>query len=256
MLFDTHAHITDEKYDADRDDLLERLGQSDVKYIVNPGVDIPSSVKAIDLAKRYEFLYAAIGIHPHEAAGADEESMNVLRELSKCEKVVAIGEIGLDYYYEFSPKDIQKEVFKRQIELANETGLPIIVHDRDAHADTFSIIKKYKAPGTGCVLHCYSGSKEMALEYVKLGCYISIAGPVTFKGNNKTAEVVREIPLERLLIETDSPYLTPVPFRGKRNDPTKVEHVAAMIAQIRGLSYEQVCQKTSENALRFFNIKK
>lgn len=256
MLFDTHAHMTDEKYREDRDDLLETISQSDVKYIVNPGVDIPSSLEAIELAKRYKFIYAAIGIHPHEASGADEDSISRLRELSKSDKVVAIGEIGLDYHYEFSPREVQKEVFIRQIELANETGLPIIVHDRDAHADTFSIIKKFKAPNTGCVLHCFSGSKEMALEYIKLGCHISIAGPVTFKGNNKTAEVVREIPMERLLIETDSPYLTPVPFRGKRNDPTKVEHVAAMIAQIRGLSYEQVCQQTSQNALDFFNIKK
>ncbi|KDR94254.1 TatD DNase family protein [Peptoclostridium litorale DSM 5388] len=254
MLFDTHAHITDEKFDSDRQEILKAIEESKVEYVVNPAVDIPSSVQAIKLAKENSFVYAAVGVHPHEAKDFDEDSIDVLRELAKSQKVVAIGEIGLDYYYDFSPRDIQKKFFRMQIELANELNLPIIVHDRDAHADTMEIIKKFKKAETGCVLHCYSGSAEMAMEYVKMGCYISIAGPVTFKNNKKGEAVVREVPIERLLIETDSPYLTPHPYRGKRNDPTKVEYVADKIAQIKGMSYEKACDITTENAKNFFGI--
>ena len=254
MLFDTHAHITDEKFDSDRQEILKAIEESQVEYVVNPAVDIPSSVQAIKLAKENDFVYAAVGVHPHEAKDFDEDSIDVLRELAKSQKVVAIGEIGLDYYYDFSPRDIQKKFFRMQIELANELNLPIIVHDRDAHADTMDIIRKFKKAETGCVLHCYSGSAEMAGEYVKMGCYISIAGPVTFKNNKKGEAVVKEVPIERLLIETDSPYLTPHPYRGKRNDPTKVEYVADKIAQIKGISYEKACDITTENAKRFFGI--
>lgn len=254
MLFDTHAHLNDEKFDEDREQVLDSIRKSDVNYVVAPAVDIPSSVQVIRLANENEFIFAAVGIHPHEAKGCDEESIDVLRELARSPKVVAIGEIGLDYYYDFSPREVQKRLFKLQIELANEIGLPIIVHDRDAHADTMDIIKKFKKADTGCVLHCYSGSAHMAMEYVGMGCHISIAGPVTFKNNKKTEEVVREVPIEKLLIETDSPYLAPHPYRGKRNDPLKVEHVAARIAQIKGIPYEQVCEVTTRNAKVFFGI--
>ena len=169
--------------------------------------------------------------------------------------MVAIGEIGLDYYYDLSPRDLQKKWFIRQIQLANELGLPFIVHDRDAHGDTFEIIKKYKATETGCVLHCYSGELDLAREYIKMGCYISIPGTVTFKNNRKTVNVAKNIPLEWMFIETDSPYMAPAPNRGKRNDPSMVKYVAEKIALERGISYEEVCRVTKENAKRFFGIR-
>ena len=186
----------------------------------------------------------------------DETAIDTLRKLAtENEKVVAIGEIGLDYYYDNYPRDIQQEWFIKQIELANELKLPIIIHDRDAHGDNLEIIKKYKSPEIGCVLHCYSGSVELAREYVKMGCYISLSGTVTFKNNKKTKEVAREIPLDRLFIETDSPYMAPTPHRGKRNDPSLVQFVADTIAVEKGVSYETVCKATKENAKKFFNIK-
>lgn len=185
----------------------------------------------------------------------DDTAIDTLRKLAtENEKVVAIGEIGLDYYYDNYPRDIQQKWFIKQIELANELKLPIIIHDRDAHGDTLEIIKKYKSPEIGCVLHCYSGSVELAREYVKMGCFISLSGTVTFKNNKKTKEVAREIPLDRLFIETDSPYMAPTPHRGKRNDPSLVQFVADTIAVEKGVSYETVCKATKENAKRFFGI--
>ena len=256
MLFDSHAHINDERFDEDREEVIQHLRDSGVDLVVNPGADMPSSRSAVELANEVDFIYAAVGVHPHEVEEMTEDDINELREMVKNnEKVVAIGEIGLDYYYDLSPRELQKKWFIKQIELANELKVPFIVHDRDAHGDTFEIIKKYKAPETGCVLHCYSGSLELALEYIKLGCYISIPGTVTFKNNRKTVEVAEKIPMEWMFIETDSPYLTPVPHRGKRNDPSKVKFVAEKIAETRGISYEEVCKITKENAKRFFKIK-
>ncbi|MEG1284446.1 MAG: TatD family hydrolase [Romboutsia sp.] len=256
MLFDSHAHLNDEKFDEDREALINSLKEKKVKLIVNPGADIESSISSIELSKKYDFIYAAVGVHPHEVGELNDTLIDTLKRLViENDKVVAIGEIGLDYYYDTYPRDIQKEWFKKQIELANELKLPIIVHDRDAHRDTFEIIKNTKSPEIGCVLHCYSGNVELAKEYIKMGCYISIPGTVTFKNNKKTVEVVREIPLEYMLIETDSPYMAPTPHRGKRNDPSLVTFVADKIAQEKGISYEKVCEVTSENAKKFFNIK-
>lgn len=256
MLFDSHAHINDEQFDEDREELLKKVKESGVDLLVNPGADMPSSKAAVNLANEVDFVYAAVGVHPHDVEDMTEEDIEELRQMViNNDKVVAIGEIGLDYYYDNSPRDLQKKYFIRQIELANELGVPFIVHDRDAHGDCLEIIKKYKKAETGCVLHCYSGSLELAEEYIKMGCYISISGTVTFKNNKKTVEVAQNIPLDKMFIETDSPYLSPVPFRGKRNDPSKVEHVAAKIAQLRGISYEELCQKTKENAKKFFKIK-
>ncbi|OPJ55066.1 TatD family hydrolase [Alkalithermobacter paradoxus] len=255
MLFDSHAHLDDERFDEDRDEVIKRLVNEKIEYVLNAGADIPSSLRSIELSKKYDFIYASVGVHPHDAKDINEDTINLLRELSKNEKVVAIGEIGLDYYYDNSPRDIQKKWFKRQIELANELKLPIIVHDRDAHKDTMDIIKNTKSEDIGCVLHCYSGSADLAKEYVKMGCFISIAGPATFKNNVKTTQVIKEIPLEYLLIETDSPYLSPHPHRGKRNDPSYVRYVAEKIAIEKGISYEKVCKTTTENAKRFFGIK-
>lgn len=256
MLFDSHAHLNDERFDEDREELINSLKAKGVDLVLNPGACIETSKSSVDLANKYDFIYAAVGVHPHDVGEMTEEDIENLRKLAlENEKVKAIGEIGLDYYYDNSPREIQKKWFKRQIELANELKLPIIIHDRDAHGDTFEIIKNTKSPEIGCVLHCYSGNVELAKEYVKMGCYISIPGTVTFKNNKKTREVAKEIPLEYLLIETDSPYMAPEPHRGKRNDPSLVQFVADKIAQEKGISYEQVCKATKENAKRFFNIK-
>ncbi|MBC8632301.1 TatD family hydrolase [[Eubacterium] tenue] len=256
MLFDSHAHLNDERFDEDREELINSLKAKGVDLVLNPGACIETSKSSVDLANKYDFIYAAVGVHPHDVGEMTEEDIETLRKLAlENEKVKAIGEIGLDYYYDNSSREIQKKWFKRQIELANELKLPIIIHDRDAHGDTFEIIKNTKSPEIGCVLHCYSGNVELAKEYVKMGCYISIPGTVTFKNNKKTREVAKEIPLEYLLIETDSPYMAPEPHRGKRNDPSLVQFVADKIAQEKGISYEQVCKATKENAKRFFNIK-
>ena len=256
MLFDSHAHLNDERFDEDREELISSLKEKGVDLVVNPGACIKTSIESIELANKYDFIYAAVGVHPHDVGELDEIAIDTLRKLAtENKKVVAIGEIGLDYYYDNSPREVQKEWFIKQIELANELKLPIIIHDRDAHGDTFEIIKKYKSPEIGCVLHCYSGNIELAREYVKMGCYISLSGTVTFKNNKKTKEVAREIPLDRLFIETDSPYMAPTPPRGKRNDPSLVQFVADTIAVEKGVSYETVCEATKENAKKFFAIK-
>ena len=256
MLFDSHAHLNDERFDEDREELISSLQEKGVDLVVNPGACTKTSIESVELANKYDFIYAAVGVHPHDVGELDETAIDTLRKLAtENKKVVAIGEIGLDYYYDNSPREVQKEWFIKQIELANELKLPIIIHDRDAHGDTFEIIKKYKSPEIGCVLHCYSGNVELAREYVKMGCYISLSGTVTFKNNKKTKEVAREIPLDRLFIETDSPYMAPTPHRGKRNDPSLVQFVADTIAVEKGVSYETVCEATKENAKRFFGIK-
>jgi TatD DNase family protein len=256
MLFDSHAHLNDERFEEDREELISSLKDKGVDLVLNPGACIETSKSSVELANKYDFIYAAVGVHPHDVGEMTEEDIKTLRKLAlENDKVMAIGEIGLDYYYDNSPREIQKQWFKRQIELANELKLPIIIHDRDAHGDTFEIIKNTKSPEIGCVLHCYSGNVELAKEYVKMGCYISIPGTVTFKNNKKTREVAKEIPLEYLLIETDSPYMAPEPHRGKRNDPSLVQFVADKIAQEKGISYEQVCEATKENAKKLFNIK-
>ncbi len=256
MLFDSHAHLNDERFDEDREELINSLQEKGVDLVLNPGACIETSKSSVELANKYDFIYAAVGVHPHDVGNMTEDDIETLRKLAlENDKVKAIGEIGLDYYYDTYPREDQKKWFKRQIELANELKLHIIIHDRDAHGDTFEIIKNTKSPEIGCVLHCYSGNVELAREYVKMGCYISIPGTVTFKNNKKTVEVAKEIPLEYLLIETDSPYMAPVPNRGKRNDPSMVQFVADKIAQEKGISYEQVCEATKENAKRFFNIK-
>lgn len=256
MLFDSHAHLNDERFDEDREELISSLQEKGVDLVVNPGACIKTSIESVELANKHDFIYAAVGVHPHDVGELDDTAIDTLRKLAtENKKVVAIGEIGLDYYYDNYPREIQKEWFIKQIELANELKLPIIIHDRDAHGDTFEIIKNYKRPEIGCVLHCYSGNVELAREYVKMGCYISLSGTVTFKNNKKTKEVAREIPLDRLLIETDSPYMAPTPHRGKRNDPSLVQFVADTIAIEKGVSYETVCEATKENAKRFFGIK-
>lgn len=255
MLIDSHAHLDDERFDEDRHKLIEGLKKQGVEIVINPGADISTSIKAVNLAQQYDNIYAAVGIHPHDVKLANDNSIDKLRELSKKDKVVAIGEIGLDYYYDNSPREMQKQWFREQIKLAKEVDLPIIIHDRDAHQDIFNTIKEEMTDSLTGVLHCYSGNVEMAREYIKMGFYISLAGPVTFKNAKVPKEVAKDIPLEFLLIETDSPYLTPEPNRGKRNEPLYVRHVAETIAYLKGISFEEVARKTTENTKTLFKIK-
>lgn len=254
MLFDTHAHLDDARFDKDRDEVISQCKQDGVGLIMNVGSNIETSVKAIALAKKYEFIYAAVGVHPHDAAEMDEETAGVLAALAENKKVRAIGEIGLDYHYDLSPRDVQKKRFIEQIDLAKQLGLPVIIHDREAHGDVMDIFKKNRIKEVGGVLHSFSGSAEMALECVKLGLCISISGPVTFGNARKTVEAVKQVPLDMLLIETDSPYLTPVPYRGKRNYPGYVRLVAEKIAEIKDISFKEVARQTLENGKRLFAI--
>lgn len=255
MLIDSHAHLDDRRFDRDRDRLIESLKENGIDLVINPGADLQTSIKAVALAEKYENIYAAVGVHPHSAKEMDDSTVNVLKSFTNREKVIAIGEIGLDYYYDNSPRDIQRKRFIEQLNLAKEVDLPVIIHSRSAAGETFEILKEAQDGKLEGVLHCYSGSVEMAREYIKLGFYISIAGPVTFKNARVLKEVAKEVPLDKLLIETDAPYLTPEPYRGKRNEPIYVRYVAGTIAEIKGITFEEVAKATSENTKKLFRIK-
>ncbi len=250
MIFDSHAHYDDERFDGIRDNLFTEL-KKDVCAIINCGTDIKSSLFSLEMAKKYDFLYAAVGYHP-ECINADTvfDEPKML-ELISHKKTVAIGEIGLDYYWDTTYKAEQKALFERQILFANQHNLPVIIHDREAHSDTFEIVKKYKPKG---VLHCYSGSVEMAKEYIKMGMYIGIGGVLTFKNSKKTVEVASQIPLERILLETDAPYLSPEPNRGKLNRSDYIIFVAQKLAEIKNISTNEVITTTTKNAKELFNI--
>lgn len=250
-IFDTHAHYDDEAFDEDRDELLRKIHSEGVKLIINCGCDEKSSRTALNFADKYDFMYAAVGIHPENINDGWEEELARIREMTSHEKVVAIGEIGLDYYWDDSKKELQKEIFKKQIELANELSLPVIIHDREAHGDTMEILQKYKPKG---VLHCYSGSAEMAKEILKLGMYIGFGGALTFKNARKAVEVAEIVPLDRILLETDCPYMAPVPMRGKRNNSSYIGFVAEKMAEIKGLSARQILDTATENGKRLFGI--
>ena len=254
MLFDTHAHYDSRQFNPDRDEVLSGLQERGVSLVVNPGCDIPTSRTAVELAERYPFLYAAVGFHPEELEGAELSDLEVIRELAKNEKVVAIGEIGLDYYWVKDEEGRRKEqdFFRAQMALAEELNLPVIVHDREAHGDTLAIVKEF--PNVKGVFHCYSGSVEMARELVQMGWMISLTGVLTYKNARKSVEVVEAVPLEHLMIETDSPYMAPVPHRGKRNDSGYVLHVCEKMAEIKGISPEECAAVTLENGKRFFGI--
>ncbi len=255
MLIDSHAHLDDRRFDKDRDEIIKSLEEAGVELVINPGADVSSSIKAVALAEKYPNIYAAVGVHPHDAKTMDENTIGLLRSFTKREKVVAIGEIGLDYHYDNSPRDVQRKRFREQLALAKEVGLPVIIHSRDAAKDTYDILEEAQDGSLKGVMHCYSGSIEMAMEYIKLGFYISLAGPVTFKNARVAKEVAKAVPIDRLLIETDAPYLTPEPYRGKRNEPVYVRYVAGTIAELRGMTFEEVAKKTAENTKRLFNIK-
>lgn len=254
MLIDSHAHYDDEKFDIDRDNVMEKIKSQGVAAVVNPSTNLASMRKIQELCESYDFLYAALGIHPHEAVEFSDESLDAIRKMSKSGRVVAVGEVGLDYYYEFSPREAQKECFAAHIGLAKELQLPLIIHDRDAHKDVIDIVKSEDAGSAGGVFHCFPGSIEMAREVLDAGFYISLGGAVTFKNARKPVEVAKYIPIDRLLIETDSPYMTPVPHRGKRNDSGYLPLIIQKIAELRNMEYEQVAQATAENTRRLFNL--
>ena len=254
MLFDSHAHLDDERFDSDRQALIESLPGRGISYVVNVGADMESSRRSIELSEQYPFIYAAVGVHPHEASGCSENTLDEIKALAGKEKVVAIGEIGLDYHYDFSPRDVQKEVFAKQIALARELNLPIIVHDRESHRDVLDILKSERAYETGGVLHCFSGSVEMAREAFELGFKIGIGGAVTFKNARKSIEVVQFAPLDMLLVETDCPYMTPEPYRGRRNWSGYIKLILQKMAEIKGIDYSEIEEATTNNAKRLFRV--
>ena len=252
-IFDVHAHYDDEKFDEDRESFLSSLPRMGVKAVVNASVDIATAKKAIEFSEKYPFMYAAVGIHPENLEGLPENYLRILADLyEKNKKVVAIGEIGLDYYWDI-PKEPQLQVFEDQLKLAMELDAPVVIHDREAHADTMRILKKYTPKKV--LLHCYSGSKEMLKEVMKLGAFISMGGVVTFKNARVPVEVAEAVPADRLLLETDCPYLSPVPFRGKRNSSEKIAFTAEKIAEIKGMDTQELIDICTENAYSFFNIK-
>lgn len=253
MLIDSHAHIDDERFDADRDEVVARALAAGVSLIINIGADMASSARSVALAEKYQEIYAAVGMHPHDAKDMQETDYAQLEHWTNHPRVVAIGEIGLDYHYDLSPRPVQKEVFLRQLDLARKTGKPFIIHEREAHADTLEIIRTAARDLKG-VFHCFSGSVETAREYLNMGFYISVAGPVTFSKSGKTKEVAKFVPLDRLLVETDSPYLTPQPLRGRRNEPANVRLVAEEIANLRNVSIEELANATAANAQHLFSI--
>lgn len=253
MLFDTHAHYDDEAFDADRDAVLSAMPQHGVGWIVDPGCTLEASRTAIALADRFSHVYAAVGIHPENCADFTPDAIGALRALAAAPKVVAIGEIGLDYYWaENPPRELQRDVLNRQMELAEELDLPVIFHDREAHADAMAAVRAH--PGVRGVFHCYSGSVEDAQTLLRLGWLVSFNGAITFKNARRAPEVIAAVPLERMMIETDAPYLTPAPHRGERNDSSYVHLVAEKIAEIKGVSPEEVARVTCENGKRFFRI--
>ena len=253
MIFDTHAHMDDRAFDQDREALLSRLPQEGVGALMNPGCSLASSLAAVELAKRYDYIYAAVGSHPDAADEVNEAVLDRYRSLCRENpKVKAIGEIGLDYHYEDIPRDIQKKAFRCQLELARGLQLPVIVHEREAHEDGLAIVAEF--PEVTGVFHCYSGSLEMAKRLIDKGWYIGFGGVLTFKNARKALEVAANIPLERIVLETDCPYMAPEPFRGRRNDPGKLYRVAEKLAQLRGMSPEEVQAVTLENGKALYGI--
>lgn len=293
MLFDSHAHINEASYSPEeRAELIKTIEASDVDYVADIGYDLASSKLAVEHAARYPWCYAVVGCHPHDAKSMDDMELAMYKGLARKKKVVAIGEIGLDFHYDHSPRDIQREWFRRQIRMANQLKMPIVIHSREADQETMDILKEegafseerkswfpkrpdpsgytlkkseaakktpddsadHMADDARVLIHCFSGSAELAAQYVKLGATISVAGPVTYKNNRKTVAVVTEVPMDFLLVETDSPYLSPEPLRGRRNMSPNVKYTAQKVAEIKDMPLEEVAAKTKENAMRFYGI--
>lgn len=251
LFIDSHVHLDDEAFDADRDEIIKNFHNDGVLFIVNASSDLPSSKKSVELTK-HDNVYAVVGVHPHEAKDFKEEDIAVYKEMLKNSKVVGIGECGLDYHYDFSDRDIQKKVFERFIDFANEVEYPLVIHSREATQDTIEMLKANRKGKT--LIHCFTAPKEVARDYLNLGYYLSIGGAVTFKNAKHVVESVEYAPLDRLLLETDAPYMTPVPFRGKRNEPKYISYVVQKIAEIKGVSEEEVIEITTKNAREFYNI--
>ncbi len=249
-IFDAHAHYDDRWFDEDRGELLSSMPQNGVAYIVNASVDLATAKTAIEYAEKYPFMYACAGIHPENLEGLPDDYLERLKELIKHPKVVALGEIGLDYHWDI-PRDLQNRVFEEQLILARELDVPVVIHDREAHGDTMELLRKYRPKG---LMHCFSGSVEMLKEVIKLGMSISLGGTVTFKNARVPVEVAAAVPLDRLLLETDAPYLSPVPYRGKRNDSTRIAYTAMKIAGIRSMDTQELIDITTENAKRLYGI--
>ncbi|PYZ91538.1 hydrolase TatD [Salipaludibacillus keqinensis] len=254
MLFDTHVHLNADQFEDDVEEVITRAKEVGVENMVVVGFDEKTINKALSLIEEYDFLYAAVGWHPVDAIDLTEEYLAWIEELAAHPKVVAIGETGLDYHWDKSPKDVQKEAFRKQIHLAKRVNLPIIIHDREAHQDIVDILKEEKAEDIGGIMHCFGGSVEIAQECLKMNFHISFGGPVTFKNAKRPKEVAKEIPIDRLLIETDAPFLAPHPYRGKRNEPAYVKLVAEQLSELKGISYEEVANQTTTNAKKLFGI--
>lgn len=254
MLFDTHTHMDSYKFDEDRDEAIERARAAGVQLMINIGFDRETIPTTMALAEKYDFIYAAVGWHPVESIHMLPDDLDWIEQLCSHRKVVAIGEIGLDYHWDTSPKDVQERVFREQIRLARKVGKPIVIHNRDAHEDIVRILKEEKADEIGGVMHCFSGSWETAKQCLDMNFYISFGGPVTYKNARVPKEVLERVPLDRILIETDSPYLTPHPFRGKRNESSYVAYVAHAAAEIKGLKVEEIAQMTTQNGKKCFGI--
>lgn len=254
MLFDSHAHYNDDRFSADRDEVLSGMQDNNVGLIMNACSSIDEIENILKMVEKYPFMYGSVGVHPHEVGNMSDKDIDILKKYASHDKIKAIGEIGLDYYYDNSPRDIQKKWFARQIELAKEVNLPIIIHDRDAHADTMDILKACNAQACGGVFHCYSGSSQMAKQILDMGLYIAFGGSLTFKNAKMPKESARYVPLDKILLETDCPYLAPEPFRGKRNSSLFMYRVAEEIALIKGVSVQEVERATFENAKRCFRI--
>lgn len=250
MYFESHAHYDDRRFDKDREELLKLLPSSGIDYVINVGADMASSKNSIDLAEKYTYFYAAVGVHPHEVKLMTEKDILVLEEMTNHKKTVAIGEIGLDYYYDNSPRPLQRIWFQKQLELAEKIDLPVIIHSREASQECFQMIQQSNVRKG--VIHCYSGSAQMALDYVKMGFLIGIGGVLTYKNAVKLLEVVKEIPLKSLLIETDSPYLSPAPKRGERNDSKNLIFIVNKMAEIKGISASEIANVTKQNAENLF----
>lgn len=250
-IFDTHAHYDDEKFDEDRDSLLTSLPSKGVINVINCGCDLASSLKSIEFSEKYDYFYSAIGIHPSNITDSTYDELEKIKPLYSHKKCVAVGEIGLEYHYDFVPKDIQLDIFEKQLILARELDLPVIVHDREAHEDTMNLLKKYRPKG---VVHCFSGSVEMAKEVLKIGMYIGLGGAVTFKNARKPLEVAENVPDDRLLLETDCPYMSPVPFRGQRNSSDLIAYSAEKIAEVRHTDAQQLIDSANRNAHELFKI--
>ena len=254
-LVDSHAHLDAQPYSTDLDEVIARAKENRVAYILTVGCDLESSRASVDLAIRYPNLYASVGIHPHDASLVNDQAMAELaRMIESTDKVVAVGETGLDFYRDRSPRDQQEDAFRRHIQLAKDTGKPLIIHDRDAHDDVVRIMQEENAAEAGGVLHCFSGDLEMAKRAIDLGFYISISGPVTYRNARQLPGIVRALPLDRLLVETDCPFLAPEPYRGKRNEPAHTRLVAERIAELKGISFDDLALATTANAQRLFEL--